>query len=39
MRLGGKHVEENLPVILVVEDDHLIQSIVEEALTDGTRSL
>jgi DNA-binding response OmpR family regulator len=25
----------NLPVILVVEDDHLIQSIVEEALTDG----
>ncbi len=26
---------ENLPIILVVEDDHLIQSIVEEALTDG----
>jgi DNA-binding response OmpR family regulator len=26
---------ENLPVILVVEDDHLIQSIVEETLTDG----
>jgi DNA-binding response OmpR family regulator len=26
---------ENLLVILVVEDDHLIQSIVEEALTEG----
>jgi DNA-binding response OmpR family regulator len=25
----------NLPVILVVEDDHLIQSVVEESLTDG----
>jgi DNA-binding response OmpR family regulator len=25
----------NLQVILVVEDDHLIQSIVEESLTDG----
>jgi DNA-binding response OmpR family regulator len=24
-----------LPTILVVEDDHLIQSIVEEALTEG----
>jgi DNA-binding response OmpR family regulator len=23
------------PVILVVEDDHLVQSIVEDALTDG----
>lgn len=26
---------ENLPIVLVVEDDPLIQSIVEEALTDG----
>jgi DNA-binding response OmpR family regulator len=26
---------ENLPVILVVEDDYLIQSVVEESLTDG----
>jgi DNA-binding response OmpR family regulator len=26
---------ENLLVILVVEDDHLIQSIVEETLTEG----
>jgi DNA-binding response OmpR family regulator len=26
---------ENLLVILVVEDDHLIQNIVEESLTDG----
>jgi CheY-like chemotaxis protein len=26
---------ENPLVILVVEDDHLVQSIVEEALTDG----
>lgn len=26
---------DNLQVILVVEDDHLIQSIVEESLTDG----
>jgi len=26
---------ENLLVILVVEDDHLIQSIVEESLTEG----
>lgn len=25
----------NLQVILVVEDDHLIQSVVEETLTDG----
>ena len=25
----------NLQVILVVEDDHLIQSVVEESLTDG----
>jgi DNA-binding response OmpR family regulator len=26
---------ENIPVILVVEDDQLIQSVVEESLTDG----
>ena len=26
---------ENLQVILVVEDDHLVQSVVEESLTDG----
>ena len=26
---------EDLLVILVVEDDHAIQSVVEEALTDG----
>jgi CheY-like chemotaxis protein len=26
---------ENPLVILVVEDDHLVQSVVEEALTDG----
>jgi DNA-binding response OmpR family regulator len=26
---------ENLLVILVVEDDHLIQSVVEECLTEG----
>lgn len=26
---------DNLKVILVVEDDHLIQSVVEESLTDG----
>jgi DNA-binding response OmpR family regulator len=26
---------ENLLVILVVEDDHLVQSLVEESLTDG----
>jgi DNA-binding response OmpR family regulator len=25
----------NLPVILVVEDDHLIRSVVEESLADG----
>ena len=26
---------ENLLVILVVEDDHLIQSVIEESLTEG----
>jgi DNA-binding response OmpR family regulator len=32
---GWGYEVENLPVILVVEDDQQIQSIVEEALTDG----
>jgi DNA-binding response OmpR family regulator len=31
----GVRTLEDLLVILVVEDDHAIQSIVEEALTDG----
>ena len=31
----GKHEVENLLVILVVEDDQLVQSVVEESLTDG----
>jgi DNA-binding response OmpR family regulator len=31
--IGGQ--VSNLQVILVVEDDHLIQSVVEESLTDG----
>jgi CheY-like chemotaxis protein len=26
---------QGLPTILVVEDDHLIQSVVEEALKEG----
>jgi DNA-binding response OmpR family regulator len=26
---------ENLPVILVVEDDHLVQSVVEDSLSEG----
>ena len=26
---------ENLPVILVVEDDRLVQSVIEDGLTDG----
>lgn len=26
---------EDLPIILVVEDDHLVQSVIEESLTDG----
>jgi DNA-binding response OmpR family regulator len=30
-----EHRVENLPVILVVEDDQLIQSVVEASLTDG----
>jgi len=36
LRLGGgfKSMEE-LPTILVIEDDHLVQTFVEEALSDG----
>jgi DNA-binding response OmpR family regulator len=34
MPLGEQGVEK-LPVILVVEDDHLVQSVVEDSLTDG----
>jgi DNA-binding response OmpR family regulator len=33
--IGGAFWVEKLPVILVVEDDQLIQSVVEESLTDG----
>jgi DNA-binding response OmpR family regulator len=33
-RSGGRQLE-NLLVILVVEDDHLVQSVVKECLTDG----
>src|SRR5229473_1252130 len=31
----GVRALEDLPVIMVVEDDESVQSIVEEALTDG----
>src|ERR1700679_910521 len=31
----GEHGVENLLVILVVEDDQLVQSVVEESLVDG----
>jgi DNA-binding response OmpR family regulator len=31
----GRDGLENLLVILVVDDDHLVQSVVEESLTDG----
>jgi DNA-binding response OmpR family regulator len=31
----GSRILQDLPIILVVEDDPLIQSIVEEALADG----
>jgi len=30
-----EHGVENLPIILVVEDDHLVSSVVEESLVDG----
>jgi DNA-binding response OmpR family regulator len=33
MRVGAR--VDNLPVILVVEDDQLLQSLVEESLADG----
>ena len=32
---GGERFMQGLPTILVVEDDHLIQSVVEEALKEG----
>jgi DNA-binding response OmpR family regulator len=32
---GGKQIMSELPVILVVEDDQLLQAFVEQALTDG----
>ena len=32
---SGGHEVDNVPAILVVEDDQLIQSVVEESLTDG----
>jgi DNA-binding NtrC family response regulator len=31
----GIHSCKSLPTILIVEDDHLIQSVVEETLTEG----
>src|ERR1700694_656101 len=33
--LGRERFMPDLPTILVVEDDHLIQSVVEEALKEG----
>ncbi|MGH9807944.1 MAG: response regulator, partial [Terriglobia bacterium] len=33
--VGGPGTLENLPIILVVEDDQLLQRVVEETLTDG----
>jgi hypothetical protein len=38
MRLGEDGLE-TLPVILVVEDDQLVQSVVEESLSDGPLAL
>lgn len=32
---GGRRTLEDLPTILVVEDDQLLQGVIEEALTDG----
>src|SRR5580704_7252869 len=34
-RAGRSRAMNELPAILVVEDDHFVQSVVEEALTDG----
>ena len=31
----GTWTLEELPIILIVEDDQLLQSVIEEALTDG----
>jgi ActR/RegA family two-component response regulator len=35
VRWQGIHSCKSLPTILIVEDDHLIQSVVEETLTEG----
>src|SRR3981189_3483796 len=35
LAVGGVGALEDLPVILVVEDDQSVQTIVEEALSDG----
>jgi PleD family two-component response regulator len=35
MQPGEPAVVENVPVVLLVEDDPLIQSVVKEALTEG----
>jgi len=32
---GGKKVGNNLPIVLIVEDDFAIQIVVEEALSDA----
>jgi hypothetical protein len=34
-RPGDSVLVLDLPIVLIVEDDHLIQSVVEEALTEG----
>jgi CheY-like chemotaxis protein len=35
LKAGGGSIVSDLVAILVVEDDHLIQRLIEEALTDG----
>jgi DNA-binding response OmpR family regulator len=35
MSIWQEEIMQALPIILVVEDDHLVQSFVEEALTEG----
>ncbi len=35
MELNGRVIVSDLPVVLVVEDDDLIQQIIEDALTEG----
>ena len=32
---GSKALSQDLPVILVIEDDHAIQTVVEDALSEG----